>query len=98
MSRRPEIIEEFDDETDLPLPSRPLPNTGMRGAIIQELSDDEDSGDDNDDNSRPGGQVVKKAPAPGPASPSHPQSKGPTPAERAAFGDRMITDITPYKS
>lgn len=43
MSRRAAIVEDFDDDTDLPLPSRPLPNTGTRGPLLQEIdSDDED--------------------------------------------------------
>ncbi|KAJ7512506.1 signal recognition particle, SRP19 subunit [Mycena galericulata] len=44
MSRRAAIVEEeFDDDTDLPLPSHPLPNTGSSGPLLQELyiSDDE---------------------------------------------------------
>ena len=45
MSRRAVTVEEeFDDDTDLPLPKRPLPNTGTRGAILEALSD-EDEGD-----------------------------------------------------
>ena len=41
MSRRP-IVEdvsedEFDDDTDLPLPKRTLPNTGTRGALLEEI-------------------------------------------------------------
>lgn len=40
MSRRAVIEEvdddEFDDDTDLPLPS--LPNTGLRGPILQEVN------------------------------------------------------------
>lgn len=91
MSRRTAIIEEFDDDTDLPLPSRPLLNTGTRGAILQELTDEED--EDEDDSS----SLTLLEPAAGSASPSQPQFKPPTPAERAAFGDRMVTDITPYK-
>jgi hypothetical protein len=42
MSRRAAVVEEFDDDTDLPLPSMPLPNTGARGPILQELNDDSD--------------------------------------------------------
>jgi signal recognition particle subunit SRP19 len=44
MSRRTAIVEDdFDDDTDLPLPSRPLPNTGTKGALLEEIhiSDDE---------------------------------------------------------
>ena len=36
------VIEEFDDDTELALPNRSLPNTGTRGAILEALSDDED--------------------------------------------------------
>lgn len=59
MSRRTQIIEEFDDDTDLPLPSQPLPNTGTSGPLLQEIdiSDDE----------------IEYASRPGPASPSRPQ-------------------------
>lgn len=45
MSRRAVVVEDFDDETDLPLPNRPLPNTGTRGAILEAVSDSEDEGD-----------------------------------------------------
>ncbi|KAJ7054403.1 signal recognition particle, SRP19 subunit [Mycena amicta] len=43
MSRRAAVVEEFDDDTDLPLPSRPLPNHGSLGPLLQELhiSDDD---------------------------------------------------------
>ncbi|KAF9005416.1 hypothetical protein BDQ17DRAFT_1408193 [Cyathus striatus] len=59
MSRRPMIEEEFDDDTDLPLPSQPLPNTGLRGPLLQEIdiSDDE------------------LEPHAGPASPSRPSTQ-----------------------
>ncbi|KAI4293788.1 signal recognition particle, SRP19 subunit [Schizophyllum commune Tattone D] len=35
----PPIIEEFDDDTDLPLPSNVLPNTGTRGPLLEEITD-----------------------------------------------------------
>ena len=43
MSRQAAYIEEFDDDTDLPLPTHTLPNTGTHGALLEELhiSDDE---------------------------------------------------------
>ncbi|KAJ7636987.1 signal recognition particle, SRP19 subunit [Roridomyces roridus] len=42
MSRRAAIIEEeFDDDTDLPLPSHPLPST-TNGPLIQEIDIDDD--------------------------------------------------------
>ncbi len=49
MSRRAAIVEEFDDDTDLPLPSQYLPDTGSRGAIIEEIADSDDGGADSDD-------------------------------------------------
>ena len=84
MSRRTVVVEEeFDDETDLPLPNKPLPNTGTKGAILEALSDDEDDDDDGD----PG-------PASGPATPSHAQFKGNMPPDLAPT---EVKDITPYK-
>jgi hypothetical protein len=49
MSRRAPIVEEFDDDTDLPLPSRSLPDTGSRGAILEEIADSNDDGGDSDE-------------------------------------------------
>ena len=48
MSRRAALVEEFDDDTDLPLPSRSLPDTGTRGAILEEIVDSNDDGEDSD--------------------------------------------------
>ena len=65
MSRRAAIVEEFDDDTDLPLPSQSLPNTGSRGAIIEEIVDSDDDGGDSDeapellDHSTSGGPALK---------------------------------------
>jgi signal recognition particle subunit SRP19 len=42
MSRRTAIVEDFDDDTDLPLPSRPLRNTGTKGPLLQEIDSDEE--------------------------------------------------------
>jgi signal recognition particle subunit SRP19 len=47
MPPRAAFIEEFDDDMDIPLPSRPLPSTGTRGQIIEEIdiaSDDHGPG------------------------------------------------------
>ena len=45
----PTVEDYFDDETDLPLPSssrpRPLPNTGQRGALIEEIGDSDGEDD-----------------------------------------------------
>jgi signal recognition particle subunit SRP19 len=49
MSPRAAIVEEFDDDTDLPLPSRSLPDTGSRGAIIEEVANSDDDGGDSDE-------------------------------------------------
>ena len=50
------MIEDFDDDTDIPLPSYPLPNTGAKGALIQSVDTDSDGdehpGDDDDDGER----------------------------------------------
>ncbi len=65
MSPRAAIIEEFDDDTDLPLPSHSLPDTGSRGAIIEEIVDSDDDGGDSDeapeqlDYSASGGPALK---------------------------------------
>ena len=84
MSRRAVVVEEeFDDETDLPLPNKPLPNTGTKGAILEALSDDED----DDDDGEPG-------PASGPATPSYAQFKGNT---SPGLAPTEVKDITPYK-
>ncbi|OSX63517.1 hypothetical protein POSPLADRAFT_1039573 [Postia placenta MAD-698-R-SB12] len=68
MSRRAAIVEEFDDDTDLALPHRPLANTGTRGAILQELSDTDDDDDDAPSSA-------------GPASPSQTHFKSSVPDE-----------------
>ncbi|KAI0252937.1 signal recognition particle, SRP19 subunit [Lactifluus subvellereus] len=82
MSRRAAIVEEFDDDTDLPLPSRSLPHTGPRGAILEEIVDldDDDDGADSDD---------------APELLDHSSGGGPAPQPDARDG--RVTDITPYK-
>ncbi|KIM69501.1 hypothetical protein SCLCIDRAFT_1207937 [Scleroderma citrinum Foug A] len=85
MSRRTAVIEEFDDDTDLPLPSHPLPSTGTRGPILEEIisSDDEDSSVVADEGDT----------APGPASSFRPAPL----AGLDGSAKNTITDITPYK-
>lgn len=63
MSRRTAVVEDFDDDTELPLPARPLPNTGTKGAILESLTDDDDDSDASE----------TFPPRAGPASPSQPQ-------------------------
>lgn len=83
MSRRAAIVEEFDDDTDLPLPSQPLPNTGSRGPLLEEIhiSDDEFE------------------PRAGPASPSsQSQSRSAPSGASWSEPIGSVPDITPYKS
>jgi signal recognition particle subunit SRP19 len=84
MSRRAAIVEEeFDDDTDLVLPSYPLPNTGTSGPLIQELniSDDEFEPPPN-----------QRA---GPASPPHAQPMF-RPPTGYTMKDSAV-DLSPYK-
>ncbi|PCH44852.1 signal recognition particle SRP19 subunit [Wolfiporia cocos MD-104 SS10] len=87
MSRRAAVVEDFDDDTDLPLPNHPLPNTGTRGAILEELSDGSDDDDD---------VLSTHEPAAGPASPSQMHFKSAA-LDADDAGRRTVTDITPYK-
>ncbi|KAH9991589.1 signal recognition particle, SRP19 subunit [Russula vinacea] len=82
MSRRAPIVEEFDDDTDLPLPSRSLPNTGSRGAILEEIANSDDDGDGGDSDEAP--ELLDPSAVGGPAL--HPSVR-----------DTRVTDITPYK-
>ncbi|KAJ7154752.1 signal recognition particle, SRP19 subunit [Mycena filopes] len=85
MSRRAAVVEEeFDDDTDLPLPSHPLPNTGTSGPLIQEMYISDDELDP------PPSQRA------GPASPpsSQPAFRPPPGMNR----HNTVTDITPYKN
>jgi signal recognition particle subunit SRP19 len=93
MSRRTTTIEEeFDDDTDLPLPARALPNTGTRGAILEEIGfdrgADEDSGDEDDIRDLMGFGGNQPS-ATGSAS----RQEGSNSGERST-----VTDIKPYKS
>jgi signal recognition particle subunit SRP19 len=89
MSRRAAIVEEFDDDTDLPLPSQPLPNTGSRGPLLEELHIDDDQFDFNQSQSSRAGQASSR---------HNPQQE--SISSRADGGDSVnrVTDITPYKS
>jgi len=43
MPLRPPTVEDaFDDDTDLPLPSRALLNTGTGGALLEEVGSDDE--------------------------------------------------------
>jgi signal recognition particle subunit SRP19 len=85
MPRKAAVIEEFDDDTELPLPHQPLPNTGLRGPILEAVSSDEDD----------------YPPRAGPASPSGKSKSPfmPPPTNNGRLtGKGTVTDITPYKS
>jgi signal recognition particle subunit SRP19 len=89
------IEEEFDDDPDLSIPSRALPNTGTRGAILEEIgfeSDregDEDGGDEVDDP-----DFMELGDIQPSATGSASRQEG-----SHSFGDRStVTDIKPYKS
>jgi hypothetical protein len=84
MSRKAAIVEEFDDDTDLPLPSQPLPSTG-RGPLLQEI-------DTDDDDLEPSQQA-------GPASPASQSQFRPDASGANIFEPKnTVTDITPYKT
>ena len=82
MSRRAAIVEEFDDDTDLPLPSHSLPDTGSRGAILEEIADSDNDDDGEESDEAP--DLLDHSVMGGPALP---------PSAR----DSRVTDITPYK-
>ncbi len=90
MSRKAAVIEEFDDDTELPLPNQPLPNMGTRGPLLEAIQSSDDDDDDDDYLSRAG-----------PASPSG-KSKSlfrpPHTDNSRLAGKGTVTDITPYKS
>jgi len=95
MSRRTTTIEEdFDDDTDLPLPSRALPNTGTRGAILEEIGIDYDrevDGDSGDEDDDPDLMELGS---------TQPFAAGSASRQEGSnSGDRpIVTDIKPYKS
>ncbi|CAK9786917.1 signal recognition particle, SRP19 subunit [Cutaneotrichosporon oleaginosum] len=65
----PTVEDYFDDDTDLPLPSasgRHLPNTGLQGALLEEIGDDLDM-DKLQDQGR--GEYGANSRAPPPSSP-----------------------------
>lgn len=90
MSRRVATVEDFDDDTDIPLPSHALPNTGRRGPILEQIggSDGEDDEDEDDD-------ALDMMHEAGPASPSQAAFKQAQAQMRASAPQAM--DMTPYK-
>jgi signal recognition particle subunit SRP19 len=94
MSRRTTTIEEeIDDDTGLTLPNRPLPNTGTRGAILEEIgidSDREGDEDDGDEYDDPDFMELGTQPS---ATGSASRQEGSNSGDRST-----VTDIKPYKS
>lgn len=76
------IEEEFDDETDLPLPSRPLVHSDPRRAVIQYI--DSDSEDD--------ASIDRGQQSTGPASASFQ-----APSNFGTHAGPVLSDLTPYK-
>ena len=79
------MVEEFDDDTDLPLPSQPLPNTGTRGALLEEIQD----------------LHIESEPTAGPSplrsqQPSIPMGSG-SHSRRTQVLDRATTDMSRFK-
>ncbi|KAJ3569542.1 hypothetical protein NP233_g4982 [Leucocoprinus birnbaumii] len=84
MSRKTAVVEEFDDDTDLPLPTQILPNTGTRGPLLEQLNYSDGNSDDDTDTD------YRRA---GPASP--PRSSTNT----SSFGGPTSTvDSSTYKT
>ncbi|KAF8639267.1 hypothetical protein AX16_010339 [Volvariella volvacea WC 439] len=97
-ARRPAVIEEFDDDVDIPLPNHILPNTGTRGPLLEEIrtsgvgDDVEDEEDDGDEDVRgTGGYSFGQ---PGPASPVRSRAG----VGGGSGGNMTVTDVTPYKT
>lgn len=96
MSRRTAIIEEFDDDTDLPLPSRPLRNTGTKGPLLKEVSSDEDDLDIGNEPTATTSQPQQYQPRP--PQPSSSQSQSQT-APPTGFTVEKIQELYPdYKT
>lgn len=87
MSRKATIVEEFDDDTDLPLPSHPLPNTGSRGPLLEEMH----IFDDEFEPTQRAGSASQ------PSSRSQARS-APSNSNVKLNSKNTVTDITPYKT
>jgi len=104
---------EFDDDTDLPLPSGPggtsrvLPNTGTRGALLEEIGNDFDYssvlGEGGGLQPQPSSNWARSSSAtasPSPSSMSGVPATGRTlpPGFGPPPGVMQVTDTTPYKN
>ncbi|KAF8886491.1 signal recognition particle, SRP19 subunit [Infundibulicybe gibba] len=82
MSRKAAIVEEFDDDTDLPLPSLPLP-ISAHGSLLEEIHISDDEFEPSQRGSASHSSQPQHNPTPSQSSRSVPQN--------------TVTDITPYK-
>lgn len=94
--RKTQIEEAFDDDTDLPLPSVPLRNTGARGPLLEEITSPSaaaalDSDEDDDDEVGPSSGASTFFGAGSGASPAATGSRLPTEQLDS------VKDTTPYK-
>ncbi|KAH8115969.1 signal recognition particle, SRP19 subunit [Phellopilus nigrolimitatus] len=97
---RPTIEDAFDDDTELALPARPLPNTGPKGALLASVDSDDDSDDDGGGGaSDASDDAAPPLPNPGPARLPQMQAQagagvpGASPQPAAP----TVSDLTPYK-
>ena len=92
MPPRATIVEEFDDDTDLPLPSRALPNTGARGALLEEITSD-----DEDDMEIPMQPTLQPRPTPSPFAGMMPSSQPRMTPPVVPPGHKLTTDKEAFK-
>lgn len=104
MSKRGQqpMIEDFDDDTDIPLPSHPLLNTGAKGALIQSVDTDSDGDEHSEDDDDDGEQRPVNRGAASPSQFPPPGFGSFTPPPGAGAGNQgpmrgTVTDLTPYK-
>lgn len=96
-------VEEFDDDTDLPLAAPSLPNTGARGALLEQIGVDYAAGtgsdDDYDDDDDPPTLIPAasgtQTRAPGNMGMGGGMRPSGAPASRPGVVD--VTDTTPFK-
>lgn len=86
------VEEEFDDDTDLPLPSRALPNTGARGALLEEITSD-----DEDDMEIPMLPTLQPRPTPSPFAGLMPPVQPRVTQPAVPPGQKVTTDKEAFK-
>ena len=89
MPPRATVEEVYDDPDDLPLPSKALPNMGTRGALLEEITSD-----DEDDMEIPFEPTIVPRSAPSVASAS---SRSTFTAPGVPPGSKITTDKSQFK-